>query len=73
MAWAIPDRYHDMKIIKIFGCIPESIDKADTINLLIDIGDNEKKIESFIKLEKSFSNRKKEGISDAEVPKHASK
>ena len=73
MAWAIPDRYHDMEIIKIFGCIPESIDKADTINLLIDIGDNEKNIESFIKLEKSFNNKQKEGISNAKVPEHASK
>ena len=33
MAWQIPEEYGNMTFSKIFGCIPESIMQADTINI----------------------------------------
>jgi hypothetical protein len=33
--WKCPQKYLDTQLDKIFGCIPESIVKADTINILI--------------------------------------
>lgn len=35
MAWDIPDEYRDLHLIKIKGIMPEHIDEADTINLLV--------------------------------------
>lgn len=35
MGWEIPERFTNREVIRIFGCIPESISDADTINILI--------------------------------------
>lgn len=35
MAWDIPEEYKELRLIEIMGIIPESIDKADAINLLV--------------------------------------
>ena len=35
MAWNIPKEYSSRLFHRIFGTIPESIDKGDTINILV--------------------------------------
>ena len=35
MAHQLPKEYHNCEDWRIFGCIPDTIDKADAINILI--------------------------------------
>lgn len=35
MAWDIPKEYLDRTFLKIFGTVPESITKADTVNIAV--------------------------------------
>lgn len=38
MAWEIPSKYKGLKFKRIFGTVPETIVKADAINILADEG-----------------------------------
>ena len=35
MAWELPDKYKNIIDWKIFGIVPETINKADTINIKV--------------------------------------
>lgn len=59
-AWATPDEYLCLEMIKFFGCIPEHIYEADVINILVSVDEDNLQIGL---PKKQHSN---EGCSDSE-------
>lgn len=47
-AWATPEKYLDIPVLRVFGAVADDVLKSDTINLLVEITDDIKSLISVI-------------------------